>query len=203
MSGLKQEWIESLASQSPDERAKAAALIYRTGHQRATQATHLWWSNAEFAKLCGTNPAATVGLALQPLTFAKIREANNFPRLAEVPPEQEATEFELHFPGGIALDVLTTRELEGSGAIARFLAKQGEGVQQVEFPCENVDRAAAVLREQFGVQAVYPSKRPGADGTHVNFFLVATADGAKVLIELYESGSSPGLTSGEQQSQPR
>lgn len=192
MSGFKQEWIESLASQSPDERANAGAEIYRSGHRRATQATHLWWSNAELAKLCGTNPAATVGLAVQPLTFAKIRAANNFPRLAEVPPEQEATEFELHFPGGVALDVLTTRELEGSGAIARFLARQGEGIQQVEFSCENVDRAAAVLREQFGVQPIYPSKRPGADGTQVNFFLVTTADGAKVLIELYErAGAVP------------
>ena len=190
MSGFKQEWIESLASQSPDERANAGAEIYRSGHRRATQATHLWWSNAELAKLCGTNPAATVGLAVQPLTFAKIRAANNFPRLAEVPPEQEAAEFELHFPGGVALDVLTTRAPEGSGAIARFLARQGEGIQQVEFSCENVDRAATVLREQFGIQPVYPSKRPGADGTHVNFFLVTTADGAKVLIELYERGGT-------------
>jgi hypothetical protein len=28
--------------------------------------------------------------------------------------------------------------------------------------------------------------RPGADGTRVNFFLVPSPDGGKVLIELYE-----------------
>jgi len=34
---------------------------------------------------------------------------------------------------------------------------------------------------------VYAAKRPGADGTAVNFFLVAGRDGKKVLIELYET----------------
>jgi hypothetical protein len=186
MSEVKPEWIESLASQSVEERARAAAEIYRVGSQRAGLPVQAWWQNEELARLCGANAVATVGIAVRPLTFAKIREANEFPRLAQVPPEQDASEFELHFPGGVALDVLTTREPEGTGAIARFLAKQGEGVQQVEFRCEDVDLAAAILRKDFGVEPIYPSKRPGADGTKVNFFLVSAASGQKVLIELYE-----------------
>src|SRR5207249_8007354 len=121
------------------------------------------------------------------VSFAKIRKANGWPRLAEVPPEQDASEFELHFAGGLALDILTTREPGGAGAIARFLAKHGQGVQQVEFRCEDVDRAVAILRDQFGIQPVYPAKRPGADGTQVNFFLVLASDETKVLIELYEA----------------
>jgi hypothetical protein len=202
MSGIKPEWIEGLASRDADERAKAAAEIYRAGSQRAGSAVKTWWQNEELARLCGTNPAATVGLAVQPLTFAKIREANDFPRLAQVPPEQDASEFELHFPGGVALDMLTTRDLGGTGAIARFLAKQGEGVQQVEFICEDVDRAAAILQSDFGVEPVYSSKRPGADGTRVNFFLVSPPDGQKVLIELYEAprnaqGDVPTLQTGD------
>jgi hypothetical protein len=187
MSEIKPEWIEALASRDRQERAKAAAEIYRVGDGRAGAAARSWWQSAELARLCGEPPRATVGLAVRPLTFAKIREANDWPRLAQVPSEQDASEFELHFPGGVRLDVLTTREPEGSGAIARYLSKQGEGIQQVEFPCENVDRAAAILREQFGVQPVYPAKRPGADGTSVNFFLLTAPDGAKVLIELFES----------------
>jgi len=119
--------------------------------------------------------------------FAEIREANGFPKLAEVPPEQDAVEFALHFSNGVALHVLTTREPGAEGAIARFLARQGEGVQQVEFRCADVDRASAILREQFGIEPVYAAKRPGADGTAVNFFLVAGRDGKKVLIELYET----------------
>ena len=185
MSEIRLDWIEHLASRNADERALAAAEIYRVGSRRADLAVRPWWQNEEMAKLCGFSPLATVGLAVQPLTFARIREANDWPRLAEVPPEQQASEFELHFPG-VALDVLTTREPGGAGAIARFLAKQGEGVQQVEFRCEDVDRAAAILQRDFGVGPVYPSKRPGADGTRVNFFLVAGVGGAKVLIELYE-----------------
>lgn len=187
MSEMKAEWIEGLASRDAAERANAAAQIYRAGSQRAASAVKAWWQNSEMAGLCGSNPVATVGLAVQPLTFAKIREANDFPRLAQIPPEQDASEFELHFHADVALDVLTTRDLAGTGAIARFLAKQGEGVQQVEFICADVDRAAAILKTDFGVAPVYSSKRPGADGTKVNFFLVSTPDGQKVLIELYEA----------------
>jgi hypothetical protein len=87
--------------------------------------------------------------------------------------------------------VLTTREPGGSGAIARYLAKLGEGVQQVEFGCENVDRATEILKEQFDVKPVYPATRPGADGTRVNFFLVPTSAGGKVLIELCEAPAAP------------
>jgi len=195
MHEMKREWIEGLASAKAEERAVAAAEIYRVGRQRDDSAVHLWWENPDLARLCGPNPSATVGLAVQPVSFAKIRKANGCPRLAEVPPEQDASEFELHFAGGLALDILTTREPGGAGAIARFLAKHGQGVQQVEFRCEDVDRAVAILRDQFGIQPVYPAKRPGADGTQVNFFLVRTPDEIKVLIELYEASAPVAKTS--------
>jgi len=187
MREIKPEWIEKLASPNPQERADAAAEIYRAGTQRANLAVRAWWDNADFAQLCGLRPSVTVGLAVQQLTFANIREANDWPRLADVPPEQDAREFEIHFAGGISLDILTTRDAGGNGAIARFLAKFGEDVQQVEFRCDDVDRAAAILREKFALQPLYPAKRPGADGANVNFFLVPAPDQAKVLIELYES----------------
>ena len=187
MHEIKPEWIDKLASGNAAERAQAAAGIYRHGLWRAGLAIQQWWGDPEFAHLFRGTPAATVGLAVRPLTFARIREANDWPRLAEVPPEQDASEFELHFAGEVMLDVLTARDAGGTGAIARFLAKHGEGVQQVEFRCEDVDRAAVILREKFGVQPVYPAKRPGADGTKVNFFLVPAPEETKVLIELYET----------------
>jgi len=138
--------------------------------------------------LLGEILSVTVGLAVTPETFAKIREANGWPRLADVPAEQDAVEFELPFEGNVALDVLTSREPDGTGAIAKFLSKLGEGVQQVEFRCSDVDRATVILRERFGMNAVYPETRLGADGTRVNFFLVPGSDRKKVLIELYEAG---------------
>jgi len=183
---LKEEWIAALSSPEDATRAAAAGQIYAAGRSRAEQAIQRWREHDEFARLLGKNPETTVGLAVRPETFAQIREANGWPRLAEVPPEQDASEFTLRFAGGITLDVLTSRDQEGSGAIAKFLLKFGEGVQQVEFRCSDVNRATAILRDQMAVVPVYREARPGADGTRVNFFLVAGADGERVLIELYE-----------------
>jgi hypothetical protein len=186
MSEFNEAWIAALWSADEKERADAAARVFAAGCSLAEQAVHGWWKNQEFRQLFDRELEVTVGLAVRPGTFARIREATGWPRLAEVPAEQDATEFELHFNGRVALDILTSREPEGSGTIAKFLLKHGEGVQQVEFRCSDVDRAAAILREQFGVQSVYPQKRPGADGAQVNFFLALSAHGKKVLIELYE-----------------
>jgi hypothetical protein len=179
--------IANLSSADPSVRLAAASEIYRLGRATAGSAISDWWAESELsALLLAPNPAVTVGLAVQRETFGRIRIANGTPRLADVPPDQDAEEFELHFTEGISLDVLTTREPGGSGAIAKYLAKLGEGIQQVEYRCSNVDRATQILKEKFGIAPVYPATRAGADGTRVNFFLVASPDGGKVLIELYE-----------------
>jgi hypothetical protein len=133
-----------------------------------------------------TNISGTVGIGVKPETFRRIRAANGSPGLADVPPDQDALEFELHFAPHIALDILTTRDPAGAGAIARYLQKFGEGIQQVEINVTSVDRASEILRTRFALAPIYPATRPGADGTRVNFFLVPGAEGKKVLIELVE-----------------
>ena len=178
--------IAGLSSPDRAVRVSAAKEIYRAGRAPADEATRLWRSDAEFAALVGADPVVNVGLAVEPATFARIRAANGAPTLARVPPDQDAEEFELHFSDRVSLDVLTTREPGGSGAIARYLARFGDGVQQTEYRCADVDRATSILKEKFSVAAVYPQTRPGADGTRVNFFLVSAPGGGKVLIELYE-----------------
>src|SRR5579871_158653 len=185
--GLKKQ-IQALASSVHEERDAAAEEIFVAGAVLARRAARAWMKDPDLSALIGTDPTITVGIAVTRETFGKIKAANGDPGLADVPPEQDAEEFELHFTG-IALDVLTSRAPEGSGAIARYLARSGEGIQQVEFLCKDVDRATALLREKFGVEAVYPETRPGADGTRVNFFLVATPENDKVLIELYEKSA--------------
>ncbi len=183
--------IADLSSADVSKRLAAAKEVYRLGRATAGSAIAEWWADSELsALLLGPNPAITVGLAVQRDTFGRIRIANGTPRLAEVPPDQDAEEFELHFTDGISLDILTTREPGGSGAMAKYLAKIGEGIQQVEYRCANIDRAAQILKEKFQVAPVYPATRAGADGTRVSFFLVASPDGGKVLIELYEGKSS-------------
>jgi hypothetical protein len=179
--------IAGLSSGEASVRESAAAEIFAAGRASAEHSAKSWLGDAELSALLnGPKPETTVGLAVQRETFSKIRAAHSVSRLAEVPSEQDAEEFELHFPNGVSLDILTSRAPGGDGAIARYLGKFGEGVQQVEFRCSSVDRATEILKGKFGVSGVYPETRPGADGTRVNFFLMPVPGGGKVLIELYE-----------------
>jgi len=179
--------ITKLWSTTFSVRQAGANEIFQRAREAAEKAIASWLSDSELASLLGApEPAMTVGIAVAQETFLKIRAINGDPRLARVPPDQDAQEFELHFPGKVLLDILTTRDAGGGGAIARYLAKFGQGIQQVEILCRDVDRATEVLREKFGVPAVYPATQPGADGTRVNFFLVSSPSESKVLIELYE-----------------
>jgi len=183
--------IRNLSAADESTRVAAAAEIYRQGRSFADRAVFDWWKDAELSELLlSPKPIVTVGVAVRRETFGRIRATNGQAALADVPPEQDAEEFELHFADGVELDVLTSREPSGQGAIARFLAKFGEGVQQVEFRCLNVDRAMAIVRERFRLAPIYPEARAGANGSQVNFVLVAVpgaaGESAKALIEFYE-----------------
>jgi hypothetical protein len=183
--------ITNLSAAEKSTRMVAASEIYQQGRVAADRAVSRWWEDAELAKLLlSPKPIVTVGVAVHRETFARIRAANGQPALAIVPQEQDAEEFELHSADGVELDVLTSREPAGQGPIARFLAKFGDGVQQVEFRCLDVNRAMAIVHERFGAAPIYPEARAGSNGSKVNFVLVPVpgtgAENAKVLIELYE-----------------
>ena len=184
--GLTQAII-GMASADSEVRVASATEIYRTARALADHATYPWWTDQELSELLGgTNPHVTAGLAVTAENFEKIREAGGSPRLADVPADQDAREFELHLPGGLSVDILTSSNPAGTGAIAKYLQKFGEGVQQIEYKCKDVDRATQILRERFGMNPVYPATRPGAGETRINFFLVTAPNAGKVLIELYE-----------------
>lgn len=184
--------IPTLRADDAKERLRAGRTIFELGRLLAEPIAGAWLRDPDLGPLLST-PAVrvTVGVAVEPRTFEEIRAVNGNPRLADVPPGEDAREFELHLDGGVRLDVLTTRSDGeanggGSGAIARFLKKFGEGIQQVEFEVTSVDRATELLRTRFHLDPLYPHTRLGADGTRVNFFLAARPDGKKVLIELVE-----------------
>ncbi|HUA02091.1 MAG TPA: hypothetical protein VMB02_17265 [Candidatus Aquilonibacter sp.] len=179
------QWIGQLADPDLAVRTAAAAQLYREGAALASSATNGWMNRREFRALV-RSPEPVVGIAVEPQAFEAIRAANGSPRLADVPPDQDAKEFELPLAGA-HFDILTTREPEGDGAIARYLRKFGAGIQQIEIAVSHVGRATAILRAGFGLEPVYPATRPGADATRVNFFLVP-AQGKKVLVELVEAG---------------
>jgi hypothetical protein len=177
--------IAQLADSDSAKRESASGELYRIGCALGEAATAAWHSDRELASLL-TGPL-TVGAAVEPERFEAIRAAFGHPPLADVPPDQDAKEFEVVLGNEVRLDVLTTREPGGAGAIAKFLEKLGEGIQQVEYPTADVDRATEILKTRFALTPIYPTTRPGADGTRVNFFLVRTADGRKVLVELVEA----------------
>jgi hypothetical protein len=176
--------IARLAERDSTTRESAAGDLYRIGCALGDAATASWRADQEFARLLAGLP--TVGVAVHPESFEAIRRAFGNPHLADVPPDQDAQEFEVVLRAA-RLDVLTTRAPGGAGAIARFLEKFGEGIQQVEYPVANLDQATEILRARFGIAPIYPATRPGADGTRVNFFLARTPDGKKVLVELVEA----------------
>ena len=178
--------IAKLSSERAAERREGASWLYIEGCRLADSATRAVCEDTEFAPLL--RGKSTVGVAVHPHTFVKIREANGEPRLADIPPDVDAMEFELHL-GTASLDILTSRAPDEEGAIANYLRKFGEGIQQVEYFVRDVDYATHVLRRRFGVEMIYPRARPGADNSRVNFFLATTPFGKKVLIELVETQS--------------
>ncbi|MGA3295379.1 MAG: hypothetical protein ABSE45_15530 [Candidatus Acidiferrales bacterium] len=195
------QWIQDLANPDLSQRIASATRLHLAGSALCLSATSEWAKDLEFRELVlpfrvdeNGQPSSektpfVVGVAVWPKDFEKIRAANGHPPLADVPPDQDAIEFELRLLRSKHpdFDILTTRDPHGPGAIARYLQKFGEGIQQVEINVTNVDRATEILRARFGLEPVYPATRPGADGTRVNFFLVSARD-RRVLIELVEPG---------------
>jgi len=180
--------IAALSDPDVPVRKNAATTIFNNGARLVAPLLQQWQANPALAASISSTgaPRITVGVAVDPARFDAIRAANGTPPLADVPPDQDAREFELDFPGEVRLDILTSREPAGPGAIARYLKKFGEGIQQVEVNVDDVDRATQLLRTQFAVEPIYPATRPGANRTRVNFFLM-TIPGGKLLVELVEA----------------
>jgi hypothetical protein len=199
-------YIQDLSASEPGSRIQAARSLFADGAERISSWLQYVYEDHEFQKLIINEqtegrhnneipqPRLTVGIAVLPATFEKIRASNGSPVLADAPPDQDVIEFALEFKGDFApmprLDILTTKAPDGNGAIARFLQKFGEGIQQVEIDVTDVDRATEILRTRFKIDPIYPTTRPGANGTRVNFFLVTAGNDKKVLVELVEQPKS-------------
>jgi len=190
--------IGGLSSPDVARREHSAAKLFSRGRELARAAITDWLAEPKFAENMILDtwhfPVTTVGIAVAPEIFERIHAASGSSRLAEVPPDQDAKEFELHFEQGVRLDILTTRNPRGTGAIARYLQKFGKGIQQVELLARNVDAATEILRSRFGVEPIYPATRAGADATRVNFFLASLPkkgpEKGKILIELVEPAAT-------------
>lgn len=178
------ELIARLDAPAAASRDRAARELYRRGRTDGEQAIGRWKADPEIDGRISNH--VTVGVAVTPERFATIRAVLGQPHLAQVPPDQDAEEFEWSLDASVHLDILTTRAPDGNGAIATFLRKFGEGIQQVEFLTRDIDLVTKLLASR-NVAAIYPATRNGADGTRVNFFLSSVAGGRKVLVELVET----------------
>jgi hypothetical protein len=186
------DYISQLASADAKAREAAAYGLFRLGCASAEPVLRKWFADPEFRALApGGDVLLTVGVAVEPATFEAIRTRFGRPELAEVPLDQDVLEFELDFAHGVRLDVMTPRTPGADGAIAKFLARFGQGVQQVECDVRDLSRATEILRQRFGIEPLYRQIRAGANQTRVNFFLVPVTENRKLLIELVEFSQKP------------
>jgi methylmalonyl-CoA/ethylmalonyl-CoA epimerase len=75
--------------------------------------------------------------------------------------------------------------LTPDSTIAKFLDRNGEGIQQVAYGVDDVDAACAQLRAR-GVRLLYDAPKRGTAGSRVNF--IHPKDAGGVLVELVEAG---------------
>jgi methylmalonyl-CoA/ethylmalonyl-CoA epimerase len=84
-------------------------------------------------------------------------------------------------PAGGCVQLLAA--LSPTSAIARFIDRNGPGIQQVAYTVADIDSACAALRSR-GVRLLYESPKRGTAGSRINF--VHPKDAGGVLVELVE-----------------
>jgi methylmalonyl-CoA/ethylmalonyl-CoA epimerase len=100
----------------------------------------------------------------------------------EVNEEQGVREAMLRVGDG-ATQIQLLAPLSAASTIAKFLDRNGPGVQQVAYTVADIDAASATLRER-GLRLLYDTPRRGTGGSRVNF--VHPKDAGGVLVELIE-----------------
>ena len=86
-------------------------------------------------------------------------------------------------PGGSCIQLLAP--LDAESTIAKFLDRNGPGLQQLAFRVEDVEHVADLLRER-GLRLLYDAPWRGTSGSRVNF--IHPKDAGGVLVELVEPG---------------
>ncbi|GAB7004010.1 methylmalonyl-CoA epimerase [Nocardioides sp. AN3] len=77
--------------------------------------------------------------------------------------------------------------LSPESTIAKFLDRNGPGLQQLAYRVTDVERASAILRER-GVRLLYDAPRRGTSDSRINF--VHPKDAGGVLVELVEPAAT-------------
>ena len=79
--------------------------------------------------------------------------------------------------------------LKEDSSIGKFLARNGQGIQQLAYRVRDIDEASRVLRER-GMRLLYDEPKRGTAGSRINF--VHPKDARGVLLELVEPAAEAG-----------
>ncbi|SNS74215.1 methylmalonyl-CoA/ethylmalonyl-CoA epimerase [Rhodococcoides kyotonense] len=108
----------------------------------------------------------------------------------EVNEEQGVREAMLSFPGAssdsAALQLLAP--LNGDSTIAKFIDRNGPGLQQLAYRVSDIEEISDELRSR-GVRLLYDAPRRGTADSRINF--VHPKDAGGVLVELVEPAKNP------------
>lgn len=85
--------------------------------------------------------------------------------------------------GGSDTQIQLLAPLSSESAIAAFLERNGQGIQQLAYRVADIETASATLRER-GMRLLYDAPRRGTADSRVNF--VHPKDAGGVLVELVE-----------------
>lgn len=135
-----------------------------------------------------TNRIDHIGIAVRDLDEAISFYENTFGMRCvhqEVNLEQGVREAMLQVGNG-ATRIQLLAPLDETSTIAKFLARNGPGVQQIAYTVDSIEGATRAL-ESRGVRLLYPQARSGTAGSRVNF--VHPRDAGGVLVELVEPAS--------------
>ena len=79
--------------------------------------------------------------------------------------------------------------LSDASTIAKFLDRNGQGIQQLAYRVRDIDEVSAILRER-GVRLLYDVPKRGTSDSRVNF--VHPKDAGGVLVELVQPAADGG-----------
>jgi methylmalonyl-CoA/ethylmalonyl-CoA epimerase len=77
--------------------------------------------------------------------------------------------------------------IDDSSTIAKFLDRNGPGIQQLAYTVDDIDAVSAALRAQ-GLRLIYEAPRRGTADSRVNF--IHPKDAGGILVELVEPAAA-------------
>ncbi|MEI2820813.1 MAG: methylmalonyl-CoA epimerase [Marmoricola sp.] len=130
-----------------------------------------------------------VGMAVPDLdvAIAMYRDTFGMALLHEETNEEQGVREAMMGVGDSASCVQLLAPLSPESTIAKFLDRNGPGIQQVAYRVDDIDAVCATLRER-GVRVLYDVPKRGTSNSRVNF--IHPKDAGGVLVELVEPGTT-------------